>query len=99
MLTLRTQTDGDGRNASVLGFAAMRIGDTARMIDAGHVLTQARPDSADGWVLLGVAAMQNGDGSEAVRLLSEANKREPNKKLPKQLLAAASSVAIARVTP
>lgn len=99
MLTLRTQTDGDGRNASVLGLAAMRIGDTARMIDAGHVLTQARPDSADGWVLLGVAAMQNGDRAEAVRLLSEANKREPNKKLPKQLLAAASSVAIARATP
>ena len=99
MLTLRTQTDGDGRNASVLGLAAMRIGDTARMNDAGHVLTQARPDSADGWVLLGVAAMQNGDRAEAVRLLSEANKREPNKKLPKQLLAAASNVAIARATP
>jgi Flp pilus assembly protein TadD len=99
MLTLRTQTDGDGRNASVLGLAAMRIGDTARMNDAGHVLTQARPDSADGWVLLGVAAMQNGDRAEAVRFLSEANKREPNKKLPKQLLAAASNVAIARATP
>ncbi len=53
----------------------------------------------DGWVLLGVAAMQNGDRAEAVRLLSEANKREPNKKLPKQLLAAASNVAIARATP
>ena len=73
--------------------------DTARMNDAGHVLTQARPDSADGWVLLGVAAMQNGDRAEAVRLLSEANKREPNKKLPKQLLATASNVAIARATP
>jgi cytochrome c-type biogenesis protein CcmH/NrfG len=83
----------------VIGIAAMRIGDTARMIDAGHILTQARPESADGWVLLGVAAMQNGDRAEAVRFLSEANKREPNKKLPKQLLAAASSVAIARAAP
>ncbi len=99
MLSLRTQTDGDGRNASVLGLAAMRIGDSARMIDAGHILTQAKPDSADGWVLLGVAAIQKGDRAEAIRFLSEANKREPDKKLPKQLLAAASSVTMANANP
>jgi hypothetical protein len=43
--------------------------------------------------------MQKSDRAEAVRLFSEANTRQPNKRLPKQLLAAASNVAIARATP
>ena len=61
MLTLRTQTDADGRNATILGMAAMRLGDATRMNEAGHALTQSRPGSADGWLLLGVAALERGD--------------------------------------
>ncbi len=87
MLSLRSQTDADGRNATILGMAAMRLGDANRMNEAGHALTQCRPGSADGWMLLGVAALERGDRTEARRMLTEASAREPSRELPKRLLA------------
>ena len=90
MLGLRAQTDADGRNATILGMAAMRLGDAARMTEAGHALTQSRPGSADGWMLLGVAALDRGDRNEARRLLTEASAREPSRELPRKLLAQAT---------
>ena len=90
MLGLRSQTDADGRNATILGMAAMRLGDTARMTEAGRSLTQSRPGSADGWMLLGVAALERGDRTEARRLLTEASAREPSRELPRKLLAQAT---------
>lgn len=90
MLSLRTQTDADGRNATILGMAAMRLGDANRMTEAGHALTQSRPGSADGWLLLGVAALERGDRAEAARMLREATAREPSRDLPRRLLAHAS---------
>jgi len=90
MLALRNQTDADGRNATILGMAAMRLGDTNRMTEAGHALTQSRPGSADGWLLLGVAALERGDRTEATRLLREAAAREPSRDLPRRLLAQAT---------
>jgi Flp pilus assembly protein TadD len=90
MLSLRGHSDTDGRNATILGLAAMRLGDTNRMIEAGQSLTQSRPGSADGWVLLGVAALERGDKAEATRLLTEAAAREPSRELPRRLLAQAN---------
>jgi Flp pilus assembly protein TadD len=90
MLTMRGQSDNDGRNATVLGMSAMRLGDTNRMIEAGQSLTQSRPGSADGWVLLGVAALERGDKVEATRLFTEAAAREPSRELPRRLLAQAN---------
>jgi len=90
MLTMRGQSDNDGRNATILGLSAMRLGDTNRMIEAGQSLTQSRPGSADGWVLLGVAALERGDKAEATRLLSEAAAREPSRELPRRLMAQAN---------
>lgn len=87
MLTLRDQVDADGRNATILGLAAMRLGDTTRMAEAGRVLTQCRPERCDGWLLLGVAAVERGDRAEAERMLREAAAREPSRDLPRQLLA------------
>ena len=78
------------RNATILGLSAMRLGDTNRMIEAGQSLTQSRPGSADGWVLLGVAALERGDKAEATRLLSEAAAREPSRELPRRLMAQAN---------
>ena len=95
MLTLRNHTDADGRNATILGMAAMRLGDSTRMNEAGHALTQSRPGSADGWLLLGVAALERGDRVEASRMLREAAAREPSRDLPRRLLAHAT----APVTP
>ena len=91
MLSLRTQTDADGRNATILGMAAMRLGDATRMNEAGHALTQSRPGSADGWLLLGVAALECGDRAEATRMLREAAAREPSRDLPRRLLASAAA--------
>jgi Flp pilus assembly protein TadD len=87
MLTLRDQVDADGRNASILGMAAMRLGDATRMSEAGRVLTQCRPERCDGWLLLGVAALERGDQTEAERMLREAASREPTRELPRRLLA------------
>jgi len=87
MLTLREQVDADGRNATILGMAAMRLGDATRMAEAGRVLTQCRPERCDGWLLLGVAALDRGDRDEAERMLREAAAREPSRDLPRKLLA------------
>ena len=87
MLGLREQIDADGRNAAILGLAAMRIGDVNRMSEAGRILTQCQPGRCDGWLLLGVAAMERGDRAEATRLLREAAAREPSRELPRRLLA------------
>ncbi len=92
MVALRTETDAEGRNAMILGLAAMRLGDTARMIDAGKTLTQTRPASSDGWLMLGIAAMQKGDRAEAARLLGEAATRDPSRELPRKLLAAVATM-------
>ena len=87
MLSLRDQVDADGRNATILGLAAMRLGDASRMSEAGRALTQCQPGRCDGWLLLGVAALERGDRAEATRLLREAAAREPSRELPRQLLA------------
>jgi predicted Zn-dependent protease len=87
MLGLREQVDADGRNAAILGLAAMRIGDVNRMSEAGRTLTQCQPGRCDGWLLLGVAALERGDRDEATRLLREASAREPSRELPRRLLA------------
>ena len=87
MLTLREQVDADGRNATIMGLAAMRIGDAARMSEAGRSLTQCQPGRCDGWLLLGVAALERGDRDEAARMLREASAREPSRELPRRLLA------------
>lgn len=97
MLTLRGHSDTDGRNATILGLAAMRLSDTNRMMEAGQSLTQSRPGSADGWLLLGVAALERGDKAEATRLLTEAAAREPSRELPRRLLAQATVPASAPV--
>jgi len=86
MLSLRTEPDAAGRNATIVGLAALRLGDVNRMTEAGHVLTRAQPGRADGWMLLGVAAAHRGDLAEARRLLGEAASREPQRELPRQLL-------------
>jgi len=87
MLTMRDQVDADGRNATILGLAAMRIGDATRMSEAGRILTQCQPSRCDGWLLLGVAALDRGDRAEATRMLQEAAQREPHRELPRRLLA------------
>jgi predicted Zn-dependent protease len=87
MVTLREQVDADGRNATIMGLAAMRIGDATRMSEAGRTLTQCQPGRCDGWLLLGVAALERGDRDEATRMLREASAREPSRELPRRLLA------------
>jgi Flp pilus assembly protein TadD len=91
MITLRDDVDADGRNAVIMGLAAMRIGDANRMAEAGRALTRCRPERCDGWLLLGIVALDRGDRVEATRLLREAAIREPARELPRRLLAQVSA--------
>jgi Flp pilus assembly protein TadD len=91
LLAIHDDADPDGRTALLLGHAAWRLNDWARVRDCGEQLTRRHPELADGYMFLGAAAHAAGRMDESLAMFEQAVAREPERSMAQKLLAAAST--------
>lgn len=87
LLSIKGDTDPEGRTAMLLGHASWRLGDWGRLRDCGRTLVSRRPDLADGYLFQGAAAGALGQLDDAIAFYEAALAREPERHVAQRLMA------------
>jgi tetratricopeptide (TPR) repeat protein len=89
LLGLRDERDHECRTALLLGHAAWRLSDWARLRECGEELVRRRPELADGYLFLGASARAAGRMDESLAMFEQALAREPEREIAQRFVAAA----------
>lgn len=90
LMAIRGSPDPDGRTALLLGHAAWRLSDWARVRACGEELLRRRPELADGYMFLGASAQATGRLDESLAMFEQAIARDPEREVVQRLIAGLS---------
>lgn len=93
LLTIKNDSDPEGRTLLLLGQASWRLGDWGRLRDCGETLTRLHPRYADGYLFVGAAANAQGKLAESIAAFEQAVALDPQRDASRRLLSEATSRA------
>jgi tetratricopeptide (TPR) repeat protein len=91
LLAVRGQPDPEGRTALLLGHAAWRLGEWARLRQCGEDLVRLQPRTADGYLFIGAAEGGMGRLGESLAMFEQALMCEPDRDVCRRMVFAAAA--------